>query len=255
MSVSAIQAALAVEAHKALASPVMRAASILIVGGIALIAGALTYAAETGNEQVIGKLGMLADEGGWELLTGAVAQVTAAGALLGFGVVLSWMIGREYSDGVIGALFALPVGRPTIAFAKLAVYVLWTIATAVALTLLVGAVGFALDLGRLDSEVLGALGRQFALTVFTALLAIPAAWAATLGRGLLTGITTTVGIVVIAQVMVVAGTGAWFPFAAPALWAFEPSDVSAAQLVLVTSVPLLFGALTLRAWACLQLDR
>jgi ABC-2 type transport system permease protein len=72
---------------------------------------------------------------------------------------------------------------------------------------------------------------------------------------MLPGIATTVGIIVVAQVMAVAGTGAWFPLAAPALWAIEPGSVSAFQLALVAIVPAGFGLLALRAWATLQLDR
>jgi ABC-2 type transport system permease protein len=65
---------------------------------------------------------------------------------------------------------------------------------------------------------------------------------------------TTVCIVV-AQVMVVAGTGAWFPLTAPALWAIAPGSVTPYQIALVVIVPLGFGLLILRAWAKLQLDR
>jgi ABC-2 type transport system permease protein len=55
--------------------------------------------------------------------------------------------------------------------------------------------------------------------------------------------------------MAVAGVGAWFPVTAPALWALDPSAVSAGQLALVATVPLLFGGLTIGAWRRLQLDR
>jgi ABC-2 type transport system permease protein len=60
---------------------------------------------------------------------------------------------------------------------------------------------------------------------------------------------------VIAQVMVVAGTGAWFPLAAPALWALQPGAVSPTQLALVTLVPLIFVPAILTTWRRLQLDR
>ena len=61
--------------------------------------------------------------------------------------------------------------------------------------------------------------------------------------------------IAVAQVFAVAGTGAWFPFAAPALWAMEVEPVSIVQLALVFVVAGLFAALTLRAWSRLQLDR
>lgn len=95
-----------------------------------------------------------------------------------------------------------------------------------------------------------------ALTAMTAGLAIPAAWAATLGRGLLPAIAAMVGLMAVMQIIVVAGAGAgWFPPAAPALWALLPGTVALPQLLLAMSVPVGFGLLTLLAWHRLQLDR
>jgi ABC-2 type transport system permease protein len=57
-------------------------------------------------------------------------------------------------------------------------------------------------------------------------------------------------------VTVVAGTGEWIPFAAPALWAISNgTDVTTLQLALVVPVLLISTGLTLRSWQRLQLDR
>jgi ABC-2 type transport system permease protein len=246
-------AALAVEARKLVASRVVQAATVLIVAGIAVLVVALDTAAEAGNERILAQLGDLAAEHGWTRLVGVATQITAAASLLGFGVVLAWVVGREFADGTISGLFALPVRRATIVAAKLAVYVAWTVAVAVALVTAIAVVGVVVGAGSPDAA--GSLARLLALTVLSGLLATPAAWVATLGRGPLPGIASTVVTIVIAQVMAVAGTGAWFPVAAPALWALDPDAVSALQLGLVTLVPLVFGLLTIRTWSHLQLDR
>ena len=247
-------AALAVEARKLVASRVVQTATVLIVAGIAVLVVALDTAAGAGNERVLAQLGDLADEHGWTRLVGVATQITAAASLLGFGVVLAWMVGREFADGTISGLFALPVRRATIVAAKLAVFVAWTVAVAVALVAAIIVVG-VVGAGSPDAEAAGSLARLLALTVLSGLLATPAAWAATLGRGLLPGIASTVVTIVIAQVMAVAGTGARFPVVAPALWALDPEAVSTVQLGLVTVVPLVFGLLTMRTWSQLQLDR
>ena len=94
------------------------------------------------------------------------------------------------------------------------------------------------------------------LSLLTATIAIPAAWAATLGRSVLAGIGTAIGILVVSQVAVVAGTGGWFTFAAPALWAVsQGTRVSPTQLALI--IPLVLGScsLILVAWSRLQLDK
>lgn len=78
-------AAIAVEGRKAAGSRVVLTATVLLVAGIAMLAGSLTWAAASGNEQILAQLGPLADKDGWVRLTGVMAQITAAGGLLGFG--------------------------------------------------------------------------------------------------------------------------------------------------------------------------
>ena len=252
---SHLAVAIRVETRKARASRVVLGTTLLLVAGVALLSATMQLAADAGNEQVLAQLGPLADRDDWGRLVGVASQITAAGGLLAFGVVLSWLIGREFADATITGLFALPIKRSTIALAKLVTYFAWTTLVALGLGGLIAALGLALGLGLPDASAIAALGRLLALTLLTALLALPAAWVATLGHGLLPGIATTVTTLIAAQVMVVAGTGAWFPPAAPALWAVTPDTVTAAQLSLVPAASLAFTVLTTQAWAELQLDR
>lgn len=244
-----------VETRKAIESRVVLTATVLLVVGIGTLAGTFTVAARAGNEQILAQLGHLADADGWDQLIGVAAQISAAGGLLGFGVVLSWLIGREFSDGTVGGLFALPVRRSVVAVAKLTVFTVWAMMTAAFLVVVVLILGVVIRVGSLDAVVASALARLFCLTALSGLLAFPAAWAATVGRGLLPGIATAIGLVVLTQVAVVSGTGAWFPVAAPALWVASPESVSALQLALVAVVPMIFGAFTLVSWNRLELDR
>lgn len=252
----ALQIALGVEAHKALASRVLRATTVLVVAGIAVLAGALVSATRAGNQQIIDQLGPAAGETGWTLLTSVTAQITAAGAMLAFGVGLSWTFGREFADGTITGLFALPISRPTIALAKLCIHLLWVAAVSVLLAGLLLASGVLLGLGPVDGQVLLHLSRQSVLTMLTGLLAIPAAWVATLGRGLLPGIAAVLVILVLGQVTAIATpAAAWSPVSVPALWSLRPELVGPAQLGVVAIIPVMFTGLTCRAWRRLQLDR
>ena len=255
MTPSSFAAAFSVETRKTTAARVVVSTSTLLIAGIATLSVASTLAAQHGNAQILAKLGPLAAAGGWEALVSTATQISGAAGLLAFGVVLSWLYGREFADGTITGLFGLPISRPTVALAKLAFYLLWSVAVTAAVVAVVTAVGLVAGLGWPGRDSAASLGRLAALVVLTGLLAVPAAWAATIGRGLLPGIATTVVSIAVAQVMVVAGTGGWFPFAAPTLWAMAPASVSITQLALVTVVPLVFGALTLASWSRLQLDR
>jgi ABC-2 type transport system permease protein len=250
-----LQIALATELRKAIASRVFRSVTALLIIGIAVLAGGLLFAARTGNEEILAKLGPLANEIGWPLLTNVVMQVTSAGGLVAFGIALSWTFGREFVEGTITGLFALPIRRGTIAAAKLITYLAWSLLTATTLTLTIGALGLILGYGLPDRAAARLLGQLFVLTLFTAVLALPAAWATTLGRGLLPGIATTIGIVVIAQIGVVVGIGGWMPLAAPAIWAMRLEPVSPVQLLLSLFIPALSWLATTRTWSRLQLDR
>lgn len=248
--------AVAVEARKAASSRVLTSAAVLLIVGVTAIATATTVAAAGGNEQLAAKLGPAATEGGWPGLLAAAYQVTAAAGLLAFGVGLSWLHGREFTEGTITGLFALPVTRPTIALAKLTIYLLWTLVTATILTAALATTAAAILRTLPDATAWAGLGRLLALAAMTAVLPIPAAWAATLGRGLLPGIATTVALMATTQIIVVAGgAAAWFPFAAPALWAIQPGSTSPTQLAISALVAAGFGLLTLLTWHRLQLDR
>lgn len=248
--------AIVVEFRKAAASRTLWVTATLVMFGIPLLAGTLSAAARAGNEQILTQLGPLGDASHWELLTGITTQVSAAGALLAFGVGLSWIFGREFADDTITGLFAQPITRGSIALAKLCVYFVWAAAITCALVVFTLAAGLALGF-PLDEVVAADEVRLFTLIILTATLTARAALAATLGRGLLPGIAVTLLILITAQVGAIAAPAAapWLPLAAPALWALFPGSVHPGQLALVLVVPAIFSAATTLAWHRLQLDR
>jgi ABC-2 type transport system permease protein len=243
------------EVVKLTASTVGRVATVAIAAGIALLSGAMLLAAASGDPQLLAKLGPAASRD-WPGFLLAAAQITGAGGLLGFGVVLSWMFGREFGDGTITGLFALPVRRSTIATAKLVVYGLWAIVLSLLLALLLVVVGVLAGLGPIDTGTWAAVARQIGLAIMTAAIAAPVAWAATLGRSVLAGVSVAIGLVVIAQVSVLAGLGGWMPLASPALWAISSGvDVSPVQLILLVPYAGVVAAATALTWRRMQLDR
>lgn len=249
-------AALSTEWSKFARATVVRATTAIMVFGIALMCSSMLLAAGTDDPQLAAKLGPLIDPGGWSGYFSGAAQVSAVGSLLAYGVVLSWLFGREFADGTITGLFALPVSRSTIAAAKLAIYLLWAVATSVMLLIALLGFGVIFGLGALPAELIPALGRQCVLTVLTAVVAFPVAWAATVGRSVLTGVGATIGILVISQVAILVGAGGWSTFSAPGLWAVSGgASVSVLQLFLVAPLALVSVVLVLSAWRRLQLDR
>jgi ABC-2 type transport system permease protein len=250
-----LRAALAVETRKARSSIVLRVAAGLVVVGVCGLATMVILAARSGNQELIAKLGPDAATADWPALLATGVQITAAGGLLGFGVGASWLFGREFAEGTVAALFGLPVGRDRIAEAKLVVYAAWAAGVSILLALGLLITGLATGLGPPDTDALTGLARQLALGLLTALIAVPAGWASSWGRGLLPGIAVTIGILVVAQVSVLGGFASWLPIVAPAFWAMQPSASTALTLLTVPLVPLIFGAATVSIWMRLQLDR
>jgi ABC-2 type transport system permease protein len=250
-----LRTAITVEARKLVASNVVRAATLLIIVGIATLTASLAAAANAGNEQILAQLGDLANDDGWDRLIGIAIQITAAAGLLGFGVVMAFVVGREFTDGTISGLFALPITRATIAGAKVIVVLVWTAIVAVCLVAAIVAIGVTAGHGLPDTGTLDHLARLLTLTLLSGALALPAAWAATLGRNLLPGIAVTIMIIASAQIIVVAGAGAWYPPGAPALWAIDPANVNILQLGLVPVTAAIFAAAAVHSWTRLELDR
>lgn len=254
-----LQAALAVEWLKFRHGRPVWVTSVFLVLGVTAMS-ALTLVAVDGENPLLAiKAQAIVGAGGWAGLFAAANTIVSVGGLLGFGVVIGWVFGREFTDQTIGGLFAATVGRPAIAAAKLLIVLVWPVLIAVLLVLTLLAAGTWLGAGAVDTEVLGLAAKFVLITVLSGLLALPCAWAATLGRGYLTAIGAVIGIVIVAQMAVMAGAGGWFPFAAPGLWAIRDGagadPAMAVQLLLILPLAALAAGLTLHAWHRLALSR
>ncbi len=252
---SLLVSALWIEGVKLRSSRPARTILVLLVVGVAALAGAFSLVASHGDPAAIAKLGPTAALPGWDGLLSGATQVTAAAAVLGLGVLVSEMVGREFTDGTVTNVFAVALGRGLVVAAKLAVFVAAAVLVAVALPAAVVGVGMLLGFGWPAAEQGAALARLAGLVVLSGLVALPCAWAASIGRGLLPGIGLAVGVLVATQVAVVAGAGVWFPTAAPALWALQQGEADARAFLGLLALSAVAGALTIRVWTRLQLDR
>lgn len=247
--------AVRVEALKLRRSPVGVVATLALLAGTLALLGGITAGIAGGSPELIAKVGPAARLD-WQGLHAGAAQITAAGGLLGCGVVLAWIFGREFTDGTIGGLFALPVTRGQIALAKIVVYGLWVLIVAITLPLGLLGMGLMLGYGTPDGAAWLGLARLGVLMLLTGAVAVPVGWVATLTRSLLAAVGSAIALVVTAQVGALTGLGGWLPSAAPALWALsEARAVTPAQLGLTLAMAILFVGVTVASWSRLQLDR
>ena len=246
-----MRTALAVEWLKLRRSTVVKVATAILVLLLPLLAAGFMAAYIGGGDSLLAaKVSTLVHEATWTAYLDLMAQLLSVGALLAVGVVVCWVFGREFSDGTIGSLYALPISRSQIAWAKSLLVLGWGLATSVLGALVALPLGLAVGLDPPGGvgEIVRSAALPVVIAVLTTLLALPLALVASAGRGYLAGIGALLGIVMATQIVTLVGAGGWFPWAAPSLWAGMGGPELAATVTPVQlALPVVVGALG--AWA------
>ena len=188
----------------------------------------------------------------WPAYLGLLAQATAVGGLLLFGLVATWVFGREYADRTAKDLLALPTSRAALVGAKFIVVIGWCLALP----------GFILGLGLGIWMAIGLPGwsKQVALsgvTTFfvtaglTIVLVTPVAFVASAGQGYLPPMGFVILTLALAQIVAVAGWGAYFPWTVAGLYSSiagpQGEQVNTLSFVLVILTGIV-GLLATFAW-------
>lgn len=245
---------LAVEAMKMRRAPVAVVCAAVIVLAPALLAAAAIVALRANSSSSFAvKARLLVHGSGWAAYVGTGAQVMAVAVLLCLGFGFAWCFGREFTEGTVTGLFALPTGRGAVALAKCTVLLVWGVLASTAATLVLLGVGLALgDLGSRPPRWWLPLG----VCLLSACNTFPLAWLATVTRGYLGAVGGLIGLVVATQLVTSFGGGGWFPWAVPGLWAgLGGADIriTGIQLVLPVAVALLSIVATTVRWRRLEL--
>ncbi|MBN2499530.1 MAG: ABC transporter permease [Anaerolineales bacterium] len=166
------------------------------------------------------KAQLVAGSADWPTYLNIIAQAIAIGGLFLYGLVAAWVFGREFADHTAVDLLAVPVPRAAILLAKFIVITVWCL-TMTAIMYVVGIVlGSLLDLplGSTETLMQGSL-MIAACTLMVIALAFVTALVASVGRGYLLPLGFVFLVMVLSQVIGIAGWGDYFPWAVPALYA------------------------------------
>ncbi|HQT92601.1 MAG TPA: ABC transporter permease, partial [Candidatus Kryptobacter bacterium] len=164
--------------------------SILFFLFVGIMMGMLTFVAKhpeiAGRSATMGAKASALGKADWPNFLSLLVQTILALGSLGYGIVTSWVFGREYSDRVIKDLLALPVPRSSIVAAKFIVVAFWSVI--LSLALLAAALITGLFVGLSGWTV--ALAQHALLTysvsaLLTILLCTPVAFVASASRGYL----------------------------------------------------------------------
>ncbi|MCV2392978.1 ABC transporter permease [Actinotalea sp. M2MS4P-6] len=245
---------LEVEGLKLVRSPAAQVSGAVLALVIPLAAAGMMWAARSGGDSPMAlKVRPMIIGTGWAAYLGMLGELMSVAALLAIGVVLSWVVGREFTDRTVGSLLALPTPPWQTVVAKVAVTTVWALACGALSMLVALPLGLALGLGVPGIETVGSAAKLATILLLMTFLAMPLAWVSTRLRGYLSGISTLIGLIVVTQLVTIAGAGAWFPYAAPSMWAGMGGPEAAAvvtplQLSLAIPVGLLGTWAAARRW-------
>jgi ABC-2 type transport system permease protein len=185
----------------------------------------------------------------WAAYLVLFAQVVSMGGFFFFVLAISWVFGREFADGTLKDMLAVPVPRLSILLAKFIVVIAW------AALIIVLAIAFGLLMGvllRLPGGSPQVVLQGVRVTVITACLAIagvlPFALLASAGRGYLLPMGVAVLVLITANLIVLLGWGEYFPWAVPLLYAQGESALTPASYWIVISTSLAGVAATYLWW-------
>jgi ABC-2 type transport system permease protein len=145
-------------------------------------------------------------------------SVAIAGFFL-FCLITSWVFGREFSDGTLKDLLAVPVPRASILLAKFITVALWSAVLTIIIYFVGLVMGAILNLPQGSTNVILQGSIHMAVTVcLVILVVVPFAFFASAGRGYLLPLGVAILTVIVANLVVVAGWGEYFPWSVPGLY-------------------------------------
>ena len=175
----------------------------------------------------------------WPAYLGLFGQIIAAGGFILFVLIISWMFGREFADGTLKDMLAVPVQRSSILLAKFIVMAMWS----AALTAIIFIAGLVMGaIISLPGGSIGVISQGGVLVVITACLAIvvamPFALFASIGRGYLLPIGLAILTAMLTNLVAIMGWGEYFPWAVPGLYVQGKSPLAPVSywIVLLTGL-------------------
>ena len=124
--------------------------SIIFFAFIASMIGLMMYVVHhpeiAGRSAALSAKTSLFGKGDWPAFFNLLIQVILSLGPIGFGMVTSWVFGREYADRVVKDLLALPVSRSTIVISKFIIIAIWCILLVITLFISGLIVGIAVNI-------------------------------------------------------------------------------------------------------------
>jgi ABC-2 type transport system permease protein len=209
------------------------------------------------NPEISKKLGLISVKANlmaysatdWTAYLALTAMIVAAAGFFVYVLSISWIFGREFADGTVKDLLAVPVKRSSILLAKFFVVFLWSIAATLVITFTSLIMGFVLKLpGGTSQAILHGLGIILGTAGMAILVALPFAFIASVGRGYLLPLGLVILLVMMTNFVALTGRGEYFPWAIPGLFAQGKDSMMLIGIVIVILTALVGMAITYWWW-------
>ncbi len=197
------------------------------------------------NPEISQKLGLMSAKADlvafaatdWPTYLNLYGQMVAIAGFFLFILVISWVFGREFVDGTLKDLLAVPVPRASILLAKYITVALWSAGIILIIFIAGLLMGALIGLpGGTISVLLQGSAALISTCCLVFLIVAPFALFASLGRGYLLPIGVAVLTLIMTNLVIILGWGEYFPFAVPALYAQGKSPLPQVSfwIVLIT---------------------
>ena len=193
------------------------------------------------NPEISAKLGLISAKADlfaysatdWKTYLGFFGEIIAAAGFFLFVLATSWIFGREFVDGTLKDMLAVPVKRANILLAKFIVVGLWDVVMTLVILLVGLAMGVLIHLPDGSSAVIAHGSVLVLVSAFGAIMVVtPFALFASIGRGYLLPLGLAVLIMMITNLVAILGWGAYFPWAIPGLYS-QSAALPVASLFIV----------------------
>lgn len=192
----------------------------------------------------------------WAGYLSLLTEVVAAGGFILFCLITSWVFGREFADGTLKDMLAVPVERASILLAKFIVVAVWSLILIVIILITGLAMGAVIHLPQGSLAVIlqgSAIG--FITAVMTIAVVTPFAFFASIGRGYLLPMGMAMLALVMANLAGVIGWGEYFPWSVPGFFSQGKSPLPPASFWIVFLTGVIGMLITYLWWMAADQNR
>ncbi len=175
----------------------------------------------------------------WSSYLVLFSEIISAGGFFFFVMAISWVFGREFADGTLKDMLAVPVRRSSILLAKFIVTITWCVVIAIIIFIIDLLFGFLIQLpGGSTSVILHGSVVTLLTVCMVIAVVLPFSLFASMGRGYLLPMGVAVLTLITANLLMAAGWAEYFPWGIPLLYSMGDSSLTATSywIVVMTSL-------------------